>query len=132
MTKILLNLSNYVNGFQIPVLVLLNFFLANWEYRLRLLNIIDMFYMWNHLSDMMLDFSSNNNFHLAIPLQDTVFDPVALTCGHIFCYTCACSAASVTIVNGLQAADPKEKCPLCREVKYNIYQILLQLHHLHP
>lgn len=46
---------------------------------------------------------------------DTVFDPVSLTCGHIFCYTCACSAASVTIVDGLKAADPKEKCPLCRE-----------------
>ncbi|RDX89030.1 E3 ubiquitin-protein ligase BAH1, partial [Mucuna pruriens] len=45
---------------------------------------------------------------------DTVFDPVSLTCGHIFCYTCACSAASVTIVDGLKEADPKEKCPLCR------------------
>ncbi|XP_065861332.1 probable E3 ubiquitin-protein ligase BAH1-like 1 isoform X1 [Euphorbia lathyris] len=46
---------------------------------------------------------------------DTVFDPVSLTCGHIFCYMCACSAASVTIVDGLEAAEPKEKCPLCRE-----------------
>ncbi|XP_022758004.1 E3 ubiquitin-protein ligase BAH1-like isoform X1 [Durio zibethinus] len=46
---------------------------------------------------------------------DTVFDPVSLTCGHIFCYMCACSAASVTIVDGLKAAEPKEKCPLCRE-----------------
>ncbi|KAJ1412623.1 Zinc finger, RING-type [Sesbania bispinosa] len=46
---------------------------------------------------------------------DTVFDPVSLTCGHIFCYTCACSAASVSIVDGLKAANPKEKCPLCRE-----------------
>ncbi|XVF21962.1 hypothetical protein REPUB_Repub12eG0134000 [Reevesia pubescens] len=47
---------------------------------------------------------------------DTVFDPVSLTCGHIFCYMCACSAASVTIVDGLKAAEPKEKCPLCREL----------------
>ncbi|XP_027350770.1 probable E3 ubiquitin-protein ligase BAH1-like 1 isoform X2 [Abrus precatorius] len=46
---------------------------------------------------------------------DTVFDPVSLTCGHIFCYICACSAASVSIVDGLKAADPKKKCPLCRE-----------------
>ncbi|CAN1353279.1 E3 ubiquitin-protein ligase BAH1 [Linum perenne] len=47
---------------------------------------------------------------------DTVFDPVSLTCGHIFCYICACSAASVTIVDGLKSADPRGKCPLCREV----------------
>ncbi|GMH02610.1 hypothetical protein Nepgr_004449 [Nepenthes gracilis] len=46
---------------------------------------------------------------------DTVFDPVALACGHIFCYICSCSAASVTIVDGLKSASPKEKCPLCRE-----------------
>ncbi|KAK8981014.1 hypothetical protein V6N11_059703 [Hibiscus sabdariffa] len=39
---------------------------------------------------------------------DTVFDPVSLTCGHIFCYMCACSAASVTIVNGLKAAIRKK------------------------
>ncbi|KAF7804852.1 putative E3 ubiquitin-protein ligase BAH1-like 1 [Senna tora] len=45
---------------------------------------------------------------------DTVFDPVSLTCGHIFCYMCACSSASVTIVDGLKAADSKAKCPLCR------------------
>ncbi|KAG5514231.1 hypothetical protein RHGRI_035585 [Rhododendron griersonianum] len=45
---------------------------------------------------------------------DIVFDPVALTCGHIYCYMCACKAASVTIVDGLKAANRKEKCPLCR------------------
>lgn len=45
---------------------------------------------------------------------DTVFDPVSLTCGHIFCYMCCCSSASVTIVDGLKAADYKAKCPLCR------------------
>ncbi|CDP20857.1 unnamed protein product [Coffea canephora] len=47
---------------------------------------------------------------------DTAFDPVSLTCGHIFCYMRACKAGSVTIVDGLKAASPKEKCPLCREV----------------
>ncbi|KAF7818210.1 E3 ubiquitin-protein ligase BAH1-like [Senna tora] len=46
---------------------------------------------------------------------DTVFDPVSLTCGHLFCYMCACSAASVSIVDGLKEAKPTEKCPLCRE-----------------
>ena len=52
----------------------------------------------------------------ALLQQDTVFDPVSLTCGHIFCYMRACKAGSVTIVDGLKAASPKEKCPLCREV----------------
>ncbi|MQL94366.1 hypothetical protein Taro_027027 [Colocasia esculenta] len=46
---------------------------------------------------------------------DTVFDPVSLTCGHIFCYMCCCSAASVSIVDGLKSADPKARCPLCRQ-----------------
>ncbi|KAK9945671.1 hypothetical protein M0R45_011171 [Rubus argutus] len=59
---------------------------------------------------------------------DTVFDPVALTCGHIFCYMCACSASSVTIVDGLKAAEPKEKCPLCREAK--VYQGAVHLDEL--
>ncbi|KAG2697447.1 hypothetical protein I3843_07G105200 [Carya illinoinensis] len=48
---------------------------------------------------------------------DTVFDAVSLTCGHIFCYMCACSAAGVTIVDGLKAAESKAKCPLCREAR---------------
>ncbi|TKY52527.1 E3 ubiquitin-protein ligase BAH1 [Spatholobus suberectus] len=59
---------------------------------------------------------------------DTVFDPVSLTCGHIFCYTCACSAASVTIVDGLKAANPKEKCPLCREGR--VYEDAVHLEEL--
>ncbi|XP_042481570.1 E3 ubiquitin-protein ligase BAH1-like [Macadamia integrifolia] len=48
---------------------------------------------------------------------DTVFDLVSLTCGHIFCYMCACSAASVSIVDGLKSTDHKAKCPLCREAR---------------
>lgn len=62
---------------------------------------------------------------MTLPWQDTVFDPVSLTCGHIFCYSCACSAASASIVDGLKAADPKEKCPLCREVstRYHVLGI---------
>ncbi|XP_065019622.1 probable E3 ubiquitin-protein ligase BAH1-like 1 isoform X1 [Musa acuminata AAA Group] len=50
---------------------------------------------------------------------NTVFDPVALTCGHLFCYMCCCAAASITIVDGLKAADPKTKCPLCRQEGVN-------------
>ncbi|KAG7595617.1 Zinc finger RING-type [Arabidopsis suecica] len=46
---------------------------------------------------------------------DTVFDPISLTCGHIYCYMCACSAASVNVVDGLKTAEATEKCPLCRE-----------------
>ncbi|XP_047070282.1 probable E3 ubiquitin-protein ligase BAH1-like 1 isoform X2 [Lolium rigidum] len=46
---------------------------------------------------------------------DTMFDPVSLSCGHIFCYLCCCSAASVTIVDGLKSAHHKSKCPLCRQ-----------------
>ncbi|KAK2649471.1 hypothetical protein Ddye_016960 [Dipteronia dyeriana] len=59
---------------------------------------------------------------------DTVFDPVSLTCGHIFCYLCACSAASVTIVDGLKEAEQKEKCPLCREA--GVYEGAVHLEEL--
>ncbi|KAH0637061.1 hypothetical protein KY289_036976 [Solanum tuberosum] len=59
---------------------------------------------------------------------DTVFDPVSLTCGHIFCYICACKVASVTIVDGLQAANHKEKCPLCREE--GVYESAVHLEEL--
>ncbi|KAK3021043.1 hypothetical protein RJ639_047290 [Escallonia herrerae] len=59
---------------------------------------------------------------------DTVFDPVSLTCGHIFCYMCSCKAGSVTIVDGLKAADPKEKCPVCREA--GVYEGAVHLEEL--
>ncbi|KAK9084233.1 hypothetical protein Scep_030704 [Stephania cephalantha] len=59
---------------------------------------------------------------------DTVFDPVALTCGHILCYMCACSAASVNIVDGLKAANPRKKCPLCREA--GVYEGAVHLEEL--
>ncbi|KAL8247369.1 hypothetical protein R6Q59_008585 [Mikania micrantha] len=44
-----------------------------------------------------------------------VFHPSALSCGHIFCKSCACSAGSVLIFEGLKSASPKMKCPVCRE-----------------
>ncbi|XP_057966539.1 probable E3 ubiquitin-protein ligase BAH1-like 1 [Malania oleifera] len=59
---------------------------------------------------------------------DTVFDPVSLTCGHIFCYMCACSAASVTVIDGLKVAEPREKCPLCREA--GVYEGAVHLEEL--
>lgn len=60
---------------------------------------------------------------------DTVFDPVSLTCGHIFCFMCACSAASVDIVDGLKSVEPKEKCPLCREA--GVYEGAVHLEELY-
>lgn len=51
---------------------------------------------------------------------DMVFDPVSLSCGHMFCNSCACSAASVSTVEGLKTAAESAKCPLCREE--SVYQ----------
>ncbi|KAM0027944.1 putative transcription factor C2H2 family [Helianthus debilis subsp. tardiflorus] len=59
---------------------------------------------------------------------DTVFDPVCLTCGHIFCFMCACKSGSVTIIDGLKATQPTAKCPLCREA--GVYQGSLHLDEL--
>jgi hypothetical protein len=49
-------------------------------------------------------------------VQDTLFDPVALGCGHLFCNSCACSAASVAPFLGPKAAKKSAQCPLCRQV----------------
>ncbi|PON44930.1 Cdk-activating kinase assembly factor [Parasponia andersonii] len=46
---------------------------------------------------------------------EIVFNPYALGCGHLFCKSCACSAASVMIFQGLKAASRESKCPICRE-----------------
>ncbi|XP_058204343.1 probable E3 ubiquitin-protein ligase BAH1-like isoform X1 [Rhododendron vialii] len=54
------------------------------------------------------------NLNCAICL-DLVFNPYALSCGHIFCKLCACSAAKVMVFQGLKAANPESKCPVCRE-----------------
>lgn len=48
---------------------------------------------------------------------EMVFDPVSLRCGHIFCNSCARSAASVPTVAGLKSADRNAKCPLCRQAR---------------
>ncbi|XP_024967179.1 probable E3 ubiquitin-protein ligase BAH1-like 1 [Cynara cardunculus var. scolymus] len=75
----------------------------------------------------------SDTFKLEIDLTcsiclDTVFDSVSLTCGHIFCYMCACKSGSITIVDGLEAADPTSKCPLCREA--GVYEGALHLDEL--
>ncbi|KAL0459651.1 UNVERIFIED_CONTAM: E3 ubiquitin-protein ligase BAH1 [Sesamum latifolium] len=61
--------------------------------------------------------------------KETLFDPVSLTCGHIFCYMCACKAGSVTIVDGLTAVTPKQKCPICRQE--GVYETAVHLEELH-
>ncbi|GFP85598.1 E3 ubiquitin-protein ligase bah1 [Phtheirospermum japonicum] len=60
---------------------------------------------------------------------ETLFDPVSLACGHIFCYLCACKAASVTIVDGLKTASPIHRCPICREG--GVYEGAVHLEELH-
>ena len=53
---------------------------------------------------------------IVMMLQETLFDPYALGCGHLFCKSCVCLAASVMICDGPKAASPESKCPVCREV----------------
>ncbi|XP_066381710.1 probable E3 ubiquitin-protein ligase BAH1-like 1 [Miscanthus floridulus] len=48
--------------------------------------------------------------------RDTLFNPYALSCGHLFCKACACGAASVYIFQGVKSAPPEAKCPVCRAV----------------
>lgn len=48
---------------------------------------------------------------------EMVFDPVCLRCGHIYCNSCACSAASIPTVEGLKSAGQNSKCPLCRQTR---------------
>ncbi|XVF76021.1 hypothetical protein PTKIN_Ptkin13bG0234200 [Pterospermum kingtungense] len=55
---------------------------------------------------------------------ETVFNPYALTCGHLFCKSCACSAASVMIFQGLKATSSDSKCPICREgIKPSVHHL---------
>ncbi|XP_057782332.1 E3 ubiquitin-protein ligase NLA-like [Salvia miltiorrhiza] len=60
---------------------------------------------------------------------ETLFDPVSLGCGHLFCYMCACKASSVSIVDGLKAASVRKKCPVCREV--GVYESAVNLEEMH-
>lgn len=60
---------------------------------------------------------------------EIIFEPVALKCGHIFCLSCACSAASVLIIEGFKRAKKKAKCPLCR--KSGVFTSTTRLMELH-
>ncbi|CAN8287231.1 unnamed protein product [Cochlearia groenlandica] len=60
---------------------------------------------------------------------ETVFNPYALKCGHIFCKACACSAASVMIFQGVKEASQHSKCPICREVGVYVEAVhMIELH----
>ncbi|KAH9323057.1 hypothetical protein KI387_017696 [Taxus chinensis] len=55
-------------------------------------------------------------FNLTCPIcLDIVFEPVSLRCGHLFCNICACTAASVPMIEGVKAAKSFMRCPLCRQ-----------------
>jgi len=61
--------------------------------------------------------SATVNFDLSCSIcLDTLFDPVALGCGHLFCNNCACTAANVLGHEGLQAAGCNAQCAICRQV----------------
>ncbi|KAL3532208.1 hypothetical protein ACH5RR_005729 [Cinchona calisaya] len=55
-------------------------------------------------------------YDLTCPIcLEIVFNPYALSCGHLFCKSCVCTAASVMIFQGPKTASPDSKCPVCRE-----------------
>ncbi|XP_072951794.1 probable E3 ubiquitin-protein ligase BAH1-like 1 [Typha angustifolia] len=56
---------------------------------------------------------------------DTLFNPYALSCGHLFCKSCACSSASVLLFQGLKTASQGAKCPICRAV--GVYNDAVQM-----
>lgn len=74
--------------------------------------------------------SFKHNIELSCSIcLETLFDPISLGCGHLFCYMCACKASSVSVVDGLKAACPHEKCPICREV--GVYDKSVNLEEVH-
>ncbi|XP_047313428.1 probable E3 ubiquitin-protein ligase BAH1-like [Impatiens glandulifera] len=68
------------------------------------------------ISMILPDSSVKLDYTLTCPIcLDLLFNPYALSCGHLFCKSCACSSASVMIFEGLDSATPQSKCPVCRE-----------------
>ncbi|KAJ7568028.1 hypothetical protein O6H91_01G015900 [Diphasiastrum complanatum] len=67
-----------------------------------------------------VSFSLTDSLKIEIDLTcpiclETVFEPVSLGCGHVFCFSCACDAASILPLEGLESACKKSKCPSCRK-----------------
>ncbi|XP_020681457.1 probable E3 ubiquitin-protein ligase BAH1-like 1 [Dendrobium catenatum] len=81
---------------------------------------------------MVLLDSITYEYSLSCPIcLDTVFNPYALGCGHLFCKSCVCAAASVLICDGPRSASREAKCPVCREVgAYRDPVHMLELDHL--
>ncbi|XVF07473.1 hypothetical protein REPUB_Repub06bG0142100 [Reevesia pubescens] len=83
-----------------------------------------------HVMKLMLPNSIKLEYDLTCAIcLETVFNPYALSCGHLFCKSCACSAASVMIFQGLKAASPDAKCPICRET--GVYANAVHMLELH-
>ncbi|KAK1296183.1 putative E3 ubiquitin-protein ligase BAH1-like 1 [Acorus calamus] len=69
------------------------------------------------LMTLTLSNSVNLEYNLTCAVcLDTLFNPYALGCGHLFCKGCACSSASVFLFEGPKAAPKGAKCPVCRAV----------------
>ncbi|CAM6099728.1 unnamed protein product [Calypogeia fissa] len=60
---------------------------------------------------------------------EVVFDPIALSCGHIFCNSCVCTAAAVSMFDGVTVARRSKKCPICRQT--GVYGDAVEMGELH-